>query len=568
MVGTLLFLAAGAFVANAVYKRRDLSVQIKGDYMEVRFKYNDRDKFYDTIDYIKELDPSAAFRKAGNDNYWLMKKRPTVIKKLERYGFPIYRRFDMDTISFNRDKFYADTPWKDEVITQDKKIWKDRDDEMWDFQRESLQFLQWNKGVGIIGHQMSLGKTAIGLCFLKEDMKEHLPALIIVPASVKTQWADEWESVLHQRVHVLYGRQTYSLPKDTNVIINYDILHNWKDELIKVKFKTVIADEFHKCGNMTTQRTRAYRSIAAKSPNFIAMSGTAIRSRPSQIYPTVNLIAPDKFPTARSFKDRYCVFEIDRWSGFEKETKGCRNIGELQKHLSTIMFRKERTDPDVIKDIGIKGKRGKRIPIHIKVDLTGYNKLVNGFKDSYGQSTALVQKEIRNTLSRTAFDLKEADSMKWVEDFLESGEKLVIFCYHRKVMDAICKRFPKDSVKIDGSVTGRAREKAAKKFQEEKNLGVFQILAMGEGIDWIAKVCSFGAFIELPDTIADVEQAEMRFDRPGAKSDHILYYYLLAKGTIDEKKMESLDQGKMTFDKIVRGRTETDEEDLLKGLFE
>jgi hypothetical protein len=91
---------------------------------------------------------------------------------------------------------------------------------------------------------------------------------------------------------------------------------------------------------------------------------------------------------------------------------------------------------------------------------------------------------------------------------------------------------------------------------------------MGEGIDWIAKVCSFGAFIELPDTVADVEQAEMRFDRPGARSNHILYYYLLAKNTIDEKKMTSIDNGKETFDKIVRGKESTAESDLLVGLFD
>jgi len=568
MVGAILSLATMAFVANAVYKRKDLSVQVKGDYMEVRFKYKDREKFYDTIDFIKTLDSTASFRKAGSDNYWLMKKKPTNIRKLEQYGFPIYRRFDMDKIKFDRNSFYESPPWKDEIITQDKKIWRDKDATMWRFQEESLKFLKWNNGVGIIGHQMSLGKTAIALCFLKENLKEHLPALVITPASVKNQWQEEWEAILHQPVHVLYGRTPYSIPSGTNCIINYDILKDWEKQLIKMKFKTVIADEFHKCGSMSAQRTKSYRRIVSKSPNFIPMSGTSIRSKPSQIYPTVNLIAPDKFPTMRAFKDRYCVFEINSWTGYEQETKGCRNIGELQKYLSTIMFRKERTDKDVEEDIGIKGKRGKRIPVHMKVDLSSYNKLVNKYKSTYSQSTALVQKEIRNTLSRSAFDLKRNDSMKWIADFMESGEKLVVFCYHRKVIDEICKAFPKDSVKIDGSITGKAREKASKEFQGNKNLGVFQVLTMGEGIDWIAKVCSFCAFIELPDTIADVEQAEMRFDRPGAKSDHMLYYYLLAKGTIDEKKMESLDKGKMTFDKIVRGKSDTDQGDLLTGLFQ
>lgn len=568
MIPVILAVAATAFVANAVRKRHNHSVHIKGDSMEVRFKEHNREEFYKTMNYIKSLDRTAQFRKFGTDAYWVMQKKPTVIKKLEMYGFAIYREYAKDIVKFNREHFYKNAPWKNTKMKQSMDLWKGTDFKMWRFQKESQQFLNWRNGVGIIGHQMSLGKTVIGLCFIRESMEKRIPALIIVPASVKLQWREEWEKLLHAPVHILYGKTPYSIPKGTNCIINYDILSAWLKELLKVGFKTVVADEFHKCGNMTTQRTKAYRKVAANAMNFIPLSGTAMRSRPSQLFPTLNLIAPDKFPSLTQFKDRYCEFTVNSWTGYRQETKGCRNEGELQRLLSTIMFRKERTDKDVEEDIGIKGKRGKRVPVHIEIKMSKYNDMVNKYKDQYGKSTALVQKEIRNELSRTAFDLKKEDCLKWIGDFLESGEKLVVFCFHHKVMDDICKAFPKDSVRIDGSVTGKRREKAAQEFKTNKNLGVFQILSMGEGIDWIAKVCSFCAFIELPDTPADVEQAEMRFDRPGAKSDHMLYYYLLAKNTIDEKKMANIDKGKETFDKIVRGKTSTDESDLLVELFD
>ena len=568
MLPLIVALAAVAFVANAVRKRHNHSVHIKGDYMEVRFKDHDRDRFYKTMNFIKSLDKTAQFRKLGGDAYWILQKKHTVIKKLELYGFAVYREYSKDVAMFNRDHFMKNAPWRNTKMDQSKALWTGTGIDMWRFQEESQRFLNWSEGIGIIGHQMSLGKTVIGLCFLREDFKRRMPALIIVPASVKLQWHEEWEKLLHQPVHVIYGKSTYPIPKGTNCIINYDILSAWEKELIKAGFKSVIVDEFHKCGNMTTQRTKALRKIASRSLNAVFMSGTAIRSRPSQFFPVLNLVAPDKFPSITQFKDRYCEFKINSWTGYREETKGCRNAGELQRILSTLMFRKERTDKDVEEDIGIKGKRGKRIPVHIEIKMKKYDEMVNKYKDQYGRSTKLVQKEIRNELSRTAFDLKKDQCLKWIGDFLESGEKLVVFCFHHKVMDDICRAFPKDSVRIDGSITGKKREKAAQAFREDKNLGVFQILSMGEGIDWIAKVCSFGAFIELPDTPADVEQAEMRFDRPGARSDHILYYYLLAKNTIDEKKMSNIDKGKETFDKIVRGKTSTDESDLLVGLFD
>ena len=567
MLPALIALAAVAIVANAVRKRHNHSVHIKGDYMEVRFKERDRDEFYKTKDYIQSLDETAVFRKLGGDAYWLLRKKPTVIKKLELYGFAIYREYSKDIQKFNRTHFLKNAPWKNAKMVQSWDLWKGTGKKMWRFQEESQRFLNWKEGVGIIGHQMSLGKTVIGLCFLREN-KRRFPALIIVPASVKLQWHEEWEKLLHQPVHTIYGKTTYPLPSGTNCIINYDILSAWQIELLKAKFDTVIVDEFHKCGNMTTQRTKALRKIASRSPNAIFMSGTAIRSKPSQFFPVLNLVAPDKFPSITQFKDRYSEFEVNSWTGYRQETKGCRNAGELQKLLSTIMFRKERTDKDVEEDLGIKGKRGKRIPVHIKIKMKKYEEMVNKYKDQYGRSTAIVQKAIRQNLSRSAYDLKKEDCLKWISDFLESGEKLIIFCFHHAVMDDICNAFPKDSVRIDGNVTGKKREKAAQAFREDKNLGVFQILSMGEGIDWIAKVCSFGAFVELPDTPADVEQAEMRFDRPGARSNHILYYYLLAKNTIDERKMENIDKGKETFDKIVRGKESTDKSDLLVGLFD
>ncbi|MDA3809638.1 MAG: DEAD/DEAH box helicase [Spirochaetaceae bacterium] len=568
MIPLVLAVAATAFVANAVRKRHNHSVHVHGDYMEVRFKEYDRAQFYKTMEFVKSLDSTAQFRKLGGDAYWVLPKKPTLIHKLELYGFAVYREYAKDVQVFNRDHFLKEPPWAKTKMKQTWDLWAGTGKKMWRFQEESQRFLNWNDGVGIIGHQMSLGKTAIGLCFLREDFVKRMPALIIVPASVKLQWREEWEKLLHQPVHVLYGKTPSHIPKGTNCIINYDILSAWEKELLKVGFNTVIADEFHKCGNMGTQRTKALRKIAARSPNAVFMSGTAIRSRPSQFFPVLNLVAPNKFPSITQFKDRYCEFKLNSWTGYRQETKGCRNAGELQKILATLMFRKERTDKDVEEDIGIKGNRGKRVPVHIAIQTKKYEEMVGKYKNQYGKSTPIVQKAIRQELSRTAYDLKKDDCIKWISDFMESGEKLVIFCYHRKVMDDLCRAFPKDSVRIDGSVTGNKRLKAAKEFQTDKNLGIFQVLSMGEGIDWIAKVCSFGAFIELPDTVADVEQAEMRFDRPGARSNHILYYYLLAKNTIDEKKMTSIDNGKETFDKIVRGKNSTDESDLLVGLFD
>jgi len=125
-------------------------------------------------------------------------------------------------------------------------------------------------------------------------------------------------------------------------------------------------------------------------------------------------------------------------------------------------------------------------------------------------------------------------------------------------------KFGKVAVKIDGSVTGINRQKAVDGFQNNTRIRLFigNIQAAGIGITLTAS--SNVAFLELPWTPGELDQAEDRCHRIGQRSS-VNIHYLLAINTIEEKIAKLLDSKRRVLDAVLDGK-ETDVKSLLAEL--
>lgn len=444
------------------------------------------------------------------------------------------------------------------------------------FQAEGIAFINAQNGRALIGDEMGLGKTiqAIGWLAIHPDIR---PAIVVCPATVKQNWAREIKKwfVKPQNVCVLKGQGGKHLPKADIYIINYDILHFWKDKLLSAQPQALILDESHYIKNPKTIRTTTImdkdEGMGRRIPNVICLSGTPVINRPIEFYNTIRLINWKLFPSRFQFAKDYCAAKHTRWGW---DFNGASNTEELHQTLSgTIMLRRRKVD--VLKDLP--PKQRTVVPIEMENgEAAEYSRAENNFigwlsatagteaARKAAKAEALVKIEY---LKQLALKGKIAAVQQWITDFLGSGEKLVVFCTHTDTVDWLVNTFGPVAVRLDGSTSQTARQQAIDSFQNDPKVRLFvgNIKAAGVGITLTA--ASNTCFIELGWTPGEHSQAEDRVHRIGQEADSVNAWYLLAQNTVEEDIAELLDYKSDVLSSILDGKP-FEEEHMLTKLME
>lgn len=444
--------------------------------------------------------------------------------------------------------------------------------ELYPFQKQGVAFIESREGKALIADDMGLGKTIQALAWLHIHT-EIRPALIVVPASVKLNWRKEALRFMDPEpgISILQGKtpDPYDVGDDI-VIINYDIVHDWRDVLLEKPFKALILDEAHRTKNPKALRSAAVMRLARKIDNVIALTGTPILNRPIEIFNCLKMLRPAMFKSQWAFAKRYCDL---RHNGFGWEMNGATNKEELHKILAEeVMIRRMKTE--VLTELPDK----QRIPMPVEIDNTKeYRRAEMNFiaylqdidpKKASSAARAQVLAEIEG-LKQLALAGKIKECIKWIDDFLEdSEEKLVIFAVHHSAVDRLMEAYGHKAVKIDGRIAQSKRQDIVDKFQEDPDTRLFvgNIQAAGEGITLTS--ASNCVFIELPWTPGALEQASDRIHRIGQEADSVNIYYLIAEGTIEERMMRVLDAKRRVIQEVVDGLSQDDQESTLAALLE
>lgn len=431
------------------------------------------------------------------------------------------------------------------------------------------------------------GKTVEALSWMV--YANAYPALYVVNAPTKLQWQEayrKWVGATKKHypdVEVLSGKTPRPLSKYKSYIINWDVLSDWtghyetieKDgetqavyicdgPLSKVGFRLLVGDEVQAIGNPESQRAVAFKELSKIIPHCIGMSGTPAMSKPMQFWTLLSIVEPSMFKNFYMFKQRYCDPQND---GFGVKYNGASNIEELHELLVRCMLR--RTKGEVMKDLPPKVME----VVPLEVETSAMDAYYEEERAAFSDDTAKGEKEsARNKVAhllQTAYALKEKSMLQWIEDFLESGKKLLLFAWHRSVVEVLY-----DTLKaynpalIYGGMSTNEREEARKKFIENPKCKVIvaNIQAGGVGIDGFQDVCSDVAFAEFSHTPNFHRQAEDRLHRSG-QHNSVTSYYLVAPGTVDMDAIEILDARAKMLDGVLDGK-ETATTDLLTEVLE
>lgn len=438
------------------------------------------------------------------------------------------------------------------------------------FQLRGVEFIDEVDCRALIADDPGLGKTVQALTWCQLHCKER-PVLVVCPSAVKISWqrmAEIWLSKVN--VQILESRTPYAITGDF-VIINYDILVDWKDELKRHRFKVLIADEAHYIRNSSSKRTKAFKAIAKYFEKIIAMTGTPIENYPVEIYNIVNILNPKIFPNYYDFTKRFCDAKNDLYS---RNVKGVSNPEELYRILTkTVMIRRKKNE--VLTDLPPKNicvlplelsnkKEYQEAEMKfieylskkfnddlskegIEKELKAYAKLhkieVNDDLDSDDlqvihdtkiekakSAPVLVQ---MNHLKQLAVKGKMKAVVEWIADFLESEEKLVVFTLNRFVITELLKHFP-NAVSLEGKTSKVNRQLAIDKFQTDPKCNLFILNMDAGGIGITLTAASNVLNLQYPWTPGKLTQAADRVHRM-TQLKQVTIWNAVGQNTIEEK---------------------------------
>jgi len=452
-------------------------------------------------------------------------------------------------------------------------------DQLMGFQDTGVEHIEEFNGRALLCDDAGLGKTAQALSWLQRrpDLR---PAVIVCPAFLKINWSEEvqmWIDDPHVKIINGVYKAGLNIDCDDIIIINYDILANehdlyydekgrkkyeeyhytgWIDFLLDIKPVVSIVDELHYAKNEKSFRSKATIKLIKATKHSVAISATPFENKPIELFPALNALRPDIFPNKYIYGKRYCGGKMGT---FGWEFKGATNTRELHNLLAEhLMIRRRKKD--VLKDLPDKMRNVVKIGLSNKKE---YRKAEKDFiawlkakKDGKKRAKTAIKAEALtriSTLEKLAYRGKLADSIEWIENFLESGEKLVVFGKHTSIVGTLMNHFGDIAVRIDGSMSTKKKQKSKEAFQTDDKIRLLVGNIDAAGVGWTFTAASNVCFVQFPWSPSKLTQAEDRIHRIGQESDSVSVWYLVAQDTIEIDRLEMLNDKQKIFDAIMDG---------------
>ncbi|MFO0678917.1 MAG: SNF2-related protein [Polyangiaceae bacterium] len=432
------------------------------------------------------------------------------------------------------------------------------------YQEQGFQWLWFLHEIGsggVLADDMGLGKTLQTLTLLlavknaddkAEDSKKRFRALIVAPTSVVTNWMREIEKFAPSLNAVIWHGSDRKQRKDELeaadvVLTSYALLRRDEELLAGLPWRYAILDEAQNIKNPLSATARAAKRL--KADRRLALSGTPIENRLSEIWSIFDFVSPGLLGPLDKFEERYSR-PIDAGDA--------KAAGRLRATIHPFILR--RTKSEVAKDLPEKIEMehyceltGEQSSLYAAV-LKEVRAQVMGEVERQGLAKSHIQILAGLTRLRQAAcdprllglprEFKDDDSGKLValrelvQTSVAGGHRVLVFSQFVSMLTLIRRALEEDGVAyeyLDGST--KDRQGVVTSFQKEDGAPVFLISLKAGGA---------GLNLTAADTVihfdpwwnpAVEDQATDRAHRIG-QTKVVTTYRLVAKGTIEEKILE------------------------------
>ena len=382
-------------------------------------------------------------------------------------------------------------------------------------QEVSHQFLLDRKRV-ILADEPRVGKTLPTAL----AVTNHLPALIVCPAIVKTVWKEAIERTGYQgEITVINGRKiAENFEASGIVIINYDLLNNIK----KIgKFQTLVLDESHRIKSNTSLRTKAALKLMKMIPRVYALSGTPIPNRPIELYPLLSGLGIYR-GSYYDFALRYAKMWQAPWG---LDVSGASNLPELKAMIQPHMIRRTKEEVFTNYQDPIVSLITFDLPIDKKELAFNADNIVD-------HPNPLLAIEGLSLVMKEAGLRKVQQACEFISEKLQH-EPVVVFAHHKEVVKQIedILGFHAPSV-ITGDTPSSIRSALIENFQKGiTRLFIGNLSACQEGID--LSVADTVIFVEPTWQTSALEQASSRVENINKQGKAPLIYLLTIANSLD-----------------------------------
>ncbi|WP_320123506.1 SNF2-related protein [uncultured Sphaerochaeta sp.] len=439
------------------------------------------------------------------------------------------------------------------------------------YQERGFQWLMHNHAIGLgslLADDMGLGKTIQVITFLvalknKKIITQKKPVLIVVPASLMTNWEHEISRFAPSLSTFVYHGQNRQLEKGSDCIITtYATVRRDSELLQKTRFSVTILDEAQAIKNRDSAQAKSVSKL--KSDHSIAMTGTPVENRMLDYWSIIDCVMKGYLGNQTSFKSHFAI-PIERYHD-QAALKAFRSL------TKPLMLRRVKTDTSIINDLPEKLvlERYANLSLEQKVLYKGIveqtEKTLQGAdgiekKGSvFKLMTALKQVCCHPALYCDTSSKESGNSGKTtlLMDLLESihqrNEKVLVFTQYAQMgfllQELLKESFSLEAPFLHGGSTRTQRDAMVKQFQSDPEcwLMLLSIRAGGTGLNLTS--ASHVIHYDLWWNPAVENQATDRAFRIG-QDKQVTVHRLITEGTFEERINDMLTSKKDLADSVV-----------------
>ncbi|WP_127539217.1 DEAD/DEAH box helicase [Paenibacillus illinoisensis] len=400
----------------------------------------------------------------------------------------------------------------------------------------------------------------------------NLPALIVCPTSLLGNWQRELKRFapnlslyIHHGGQRLHGSAFQAEAQAHDIVLTtYHLAGRDGPDLASLHWSTVVLDEAQYIKNYRTKQAQSVMRLSA--PHRIAMTGTPVENRLSELWSIFQFLNPGYLGTASSFRQRY--------TGMGTSEENSTSLRELHRLVSPFMLRRLKSDPDIRKDLPEKLELKSYCSLTPEQTIL-YQRVVDDLMGGLDGRNGIARKGIvlssltklkqicdhpvladssRKDHAKVEASGKMERLLELVDAIRDNGESALIFTQYvamgELLVSRLTQRYEEEPYFLHGGVSKAQRDEMVETFQKGEGPSLFVLSLRAGGVGLNLTRASHVIHYDRWWNPAVENQATDRVFRIG-QNRNVQVHKLICQGTLEERIDELIESKKALSEQVV-----------------